>query len=90
MAVFRQARRIPAGILEVFQGNGTQHDGKPARIQPPSGGVNTPLIERVAPQRGATAKILFRESAAKKAVPRSLSRWSLYDEWEGSRGRFFH
>ncbi|MBR5109130.1 MAG: hypothetical protein IK099_02955, partial [Clostridia bacterium] len=40
--IFRQARRISAGILAVFQGNATQHDGKTTRIQPLSGSVNTP------------------------------------------------
>ena len=40
-AIFRQARRISAGILEVFQGNGTQYGGKSTRIQPLSGSVNT-------------------------------------------------
>ena len=40
--IFRQTRRISAGILAVFQGNATQYDGKSARIQPLSGSVNTP------------------------------------------------
>ncbi|MBR5111166.1 MAG: hypothetical protein IK099_13390, partial [Clostridia bacterium] len=44
--IFRQARRISAGILAVFQGNATQHDGKSTRIQPLSGSVNTPKIKR--------------------------------------------